>query len=148
MLCASFTHFSLLSPKGCPMLCTKFADLWTYGCCIHVHCKAGRSLYQRYVTHQIVRCYYHWTVLFDLVSYSIYVRFNERYSSDPKAESVPTSVRQCATVVLTQLLQSCPSCYHMLMFMYCLPRLFEPKKSGWGGDGSQSCSSTLNKIWW
>jgi hypothetical protein len=73
-------------------------------------------------------CYYHWTVLFDLVSCSVYVRFNERYSSDPKAESVRTSVRQCATVVLTQHLQSCPSCYHMLMFMYCLPRLFKPKK--------------------
>jgi hypothetical protein len=83
--------------------------------------------------------YYHWAVLCDLVSCSVYVRFNEHYSSNPKAESVPTSVWQCATVVLTQQLQSCPSCYHMLIFMYCLPRLFEPKEVDKAVHGSQMC---------
>jgi len=72
-------------------------------------------------------CYYHWAILCDLLSCSVYVRFNEHYSLNPKAESVSTSVWQCATVVLTQQLQSCPSYYHMLMFMYCLPRLNQKK---------------------
>jgi hypothetical protein len=148
MVCAFFTPFSLLSPKGCPTLYTNVTDLWAYVVVFMstVH-SSGKPLRKvRNISDYFYR--YHWAVLFVLINCALCVRFNEHCSLALEAETVHTSIWPWGTLVLTQQLQLWPSCYHMLcLCIVCANSVNYTVEQMMCGPLSM-CSSTLDQIWW